>query len=289
MMISKAVISRFLPVFALVFFGVASAQDDSADSLELTFGVYQSSKATVMYRQFSPVIDAIQLSLEDELRRPVDIHIKIFRSYDEGNYALVAGDVDFVRFGPASYLIAKSRNPDIRLLVMESKKGQKRFSGIIAVRPDSAIQTLADLAGKKFAFGDQNSTIGRYLAQAELQNAGVTSSDLASYQYLGRHDTVGKAVAIGDYDAGSLKESTFETFRRAGELRELHRFQNVTQPWIARGHLDQEVFDAIQHSLLSLEDPEALEELGVTGFFPTSDSEYEFIRQGMLSAVAFEN
>jgi hypothetical protein len=36
---------------------------------------------------------------------------------------------------------------------------------VIAVQKDSPLKTLAELKGKKFAFGDQNSTIGRYLAQ----------------------------------------------------------------------------------------------------------------------------
>ena len=85
---------------------------------------------------------------------------------------------------------------------MEDKKGERRFSGVIVVGADSSIKRLADLAGKRFAFGDENSTIGRYLAQAELVKAGIRARDLAHYEYLGRHDLVAKAVSLGDFRAG---------------------------------------------------------------------------------------
>lgn len=259
----------------------------SATPLKLTFGLYQSSKATVMQRTFTPVIDAIQEDMQERLKRPVEINIRILRSYEKANRAFVSGGVDFVRFGPSSYVIAKSRNPEIQLLAMEAKNGKKRFDGIIAVHRNSDITSLKDLAGKRFAFGDRNSTIGRYLAQAELLDAGVHGSDLAGYDYLGRHDKVAMAVSAGDYDAGSLKESTFDKFRVSGKLRAIHRFENVTQPWIARAGLPQDVFDALQSALLALDDPEVIHDLKVSGFLPTSDREYDMVRTCMEAALKF--
>jgi len=64
--------------------------------------------------------------------------------------------------------------------------------------------------------------------------ANVFAKDLASYDYLGRHDKVGAAVAAGKYEAGALKESTFKKQIKKGKpLRELARFPNVTKLWIA--------------------------------------------------------
>ena len=139
----------------------SSAQDLSQPTFSLTFGVYQSDKATVMYKMFFPVIQYIQSDLKRRLGRPVDIQLRIFRSYDEGIESLVAGKVDFVRFGPASYITAKGRNNRIKLLAMEHKSGKKRFKGLIIVAVDSPIRSLTDLKGHSFAFGDRNSTIGR--------------------------------------------------------------------------------------------------------------------------------
>lgn len=241
-----------------------------------------------MYRKFTPIIEAIQGDMEKQLAKPVDIHLHIFKTYNEGNDALVQGKVDFVRFGPASYIIAKSRNPEIQLLVMENIRGNKTFNGVITVRNDSKIKTLKDLKGKNFAFGDRNSTLGRYLAQAALVDAGIFASDLKSFDYLGRHDRVASSVGVGDYDAGSLKESTYENFRQRGELHTLRSIPNVTQPWIARAKLAPNVFEAIQEALLKLEDPTVLRELKVKGFFRTRDRDYDIVRTGMEKAQQFE-
>ena len=185
---------------ALIMRIPVSADTVDAEPVELTFGVYASDKATVMYKMFIPIVRHLQESTEAKLKQPVDIFIKIFRTYDEGIDALVKGQVDFVRFGPASYILAKAKNPNISLVAMESKGGETHFQGMIFVLKSSPIKRLKDVKGKRFAFGDHNSTIGRYLAQAELVKAGVHIADLKAYKYLGRHDKVVKAVLLGDYD-----------------------------------------------------------------------------------------
>lgn len=259
------------------------------ETLSLTFGVYQSDKATVMYRSFTPVLDSLTASMETKLGRPVDIKLTIFRSYEEGIESLVRGDVDFVRFGPASYITAKAKQPGIELVAMETEDGDKRFKGMIIVQKESPIRRIADLKGKKFAFGDPNSTIGRYLVQAELVKAGVNGTDLADFQYMNRHDVVLKAVEIGDFDAGSVMQQTFEKGNSKGTLRVLASFDNVTKPWVARRGLEKATLEAIQQCLYGLKDPNALKELKISGFVPTSDAEYGFVREGMRLAEGFES
>jgi len=97
--------------------------------LRLEFGVYPSDRATVMYRKFSPILEAIRVPLENLLKREVDIHMTIFEDYASGIQALANGEVDFVRFGPSSYILAEQLNPDVQLLAMELRNGLKRFNG----------------------------------------------------------------------------------------------------------------------------------------------------------------
>ena len=276
-----------LPLLAL---SVQSSAPKKLESppLSLTFGVYQSEKATVMYRSFTPVIEALTETMEAKLQRPVDVKLSIFNNYDEGIEALVTGKVDFVRFGPASYILAKEKQAAIQLIAMETEGGDKRFQGAVFVRKDSPIQKLSDLKGKKFAFGDQNSTIGRYLVQAELVKSGVTSGDLGGYKYLGRHDTVVKAVEVGDFDAGSAMQNIVERPGAKGLFRIIATFDNVTKPWVARKGLDRSTVEAIGQGLCSIKDQALLKELKITGFVPTSEKEYDFVREGMKLAERFE-
>lgn len=266
----------------------APKPDDTAKTLSLTFGVYQSDKATVMYKKLSPILEYLQDDLESRLGRSVDIHLNIFKSYDEGIDALVKGDIDFVRFGPASYLLAKERAPAVQLVAMELENDQKRFKGAVITRTDSPIRSLADLKGKRFAFGDPNSTIGRYLVQAELVKAGVHASDLAGFKYLDRHDKVAAAVDIGDFDAGAVATSSFDKANEKGTLRVVATFDNVTKPWVARANLDKKLVEGLQLGLYALKDAAVLKELKISGFAPTSDDEYRMVRDGMKGADEFE-
>lgn len=254
----------------------------------LTFGVYTSDKPTEMYKKFKPILREIEDGIANRIEDAPRIDLEIYPTYESALKAFINEEVDFVRFGPSSYVIAKDSNPDVRLLAIEENKGKKRFNGIILVHEDSDFESLSDLGGATFAFGDKNSTIGRYLSQAELVEAGISVNDLESYDYLGRHDKVVAAVLHGDYDAGAAKESTFAKYKEKG-LRELKAFDNVTKPWVARSNLAEDHFSALQDVLLNITDPAILKPFSksLSGFAPCADSEYDFVRQGMERSKGF--
>lgn len=256
-------------------------------SVDLTFGVYATDLPTIIYRQFLPMLELVQAELAKSLGVPASIELRIFKTYDGALEALVQGQVDFVRFGPSSYILAKAREPRISLLAMEDNDGEKIFQGMIVVRRDSPVQKLADLCGRKFAFGDENSTIGRYLAQLQLVNAGITAKDLAGHAFLGRHDKVFTAVELGDFHAGAVKESTFDKMNTKNTLRVLVRFDNVTKPWVARAKLDPTVAAGLRAVLLHMKPRGVLKDVGITGFRTVTDADYDPIRLAMPATEQF--
>jgi len=256
--------------------------------LDLRFGVYRTDKATVMYKEFMPILNYLENDLAKRLNREVSIELTIFKTYMDGIDALVDNKVDFVRFGPSSYVLAKNRNSEIKLLVMEHRNGEKRFNGVIVVRQDSPYRKLSDLTGTRFAFGNEHSTIGRYLAQEQLVSAGMTGKDLKAFDYLGRHDKVFMAVAMGEFDAGSIKESSFKRYNKNESLRVLHSFINITKPWIANSNLSAELVKEIRVALQGLTDKAVLNELKISGFLPGTDSDYDFVRRAMRASKQFD-
>ncbi len=286
---TRSAVLRRLVFVALLLMACPAMASSAEEPITLRFGIYQTDTATEMYQRFAPLLDAIEGSMSESLQRPVKLELTIFKEYQEGQDALVDGSVDFVRFGAASYVLSHERNSELELLAMEQKGGKKEFLGVIAVRADSPYKDVADLVGHRFAFGNERSTIGRYLAQAELHAAGIKAGDLAHFEFLGRHDKVAKAVAIGDFDAGAMKINSFNKANADGGLRILAQFPVVTKPWIARSGLSDDLSGALRQSLLHLEDKSALGALKISGFFPTSDAEYEFIRQGMMRSREFAN
>jgi phosphonate transport system substrate-binding protein len=267
----------------------AGAGSPTKAPLELRFGVYQSDKATEMYKRFTPFLEALQEDTGKRLGVPCSIDLSIYKSYDDAIEALVAGTVDFVHFGPASYITAKERNADIELLGMEHENGEKSSKGIIIVKKDSPIQTIEDLRGKSFAFGDKNSTIGRYLVQAELVAHGVYANDLSFFRYLDRHDQVASAVEHGDFDAGSVKFTSFKKANERNTLRVLATFDNVTKPVVVRAGMDRAVFTALQESLFAFKNDAFFKEMKISGFTNASESDFKLVREGMKQANKFEN
>lgn len=265
----------------LSFLAMSWAHGASAD-VELVFGLYTSDKPSKMVEQFRPSLHVLEQRLTALLQEPVTIRTHVAKNYDEGLNDLLEGRVDFSRFGPASYVLAKRQEPDLSILATENNEGGKIFYGIICVRKDSDIQDVSQLKGRTFAFGDENSTIGRYLSQLYLLKHGISAKDLAEFSYLGRHDMVGSAVGIGRYDAGALKESTFNDLIKAGmPIRAIAKFPNVTKPWIARAGLPERIKNALTQTLLNLDDPIALDALSTEGFVAGGDADYDTIRESM--------
>ncbi len=267
---------------ALLFSSVSSAEVRSENSVTLSLGLYTSNKPSAMVRKFRPIVKHLETAMTEKLGIEVNIRMQLAKNYQQGIEHLTAGKVDFSRFGPASYVEAKRSNPELSILAVESLASRKVFYGIIATAEDNKMKSVSELKGHTFAFGDQQSTIGRFLSQQYLADNGIGASDLSHYEYLGRHDIVGTRVGAGDFTAGALNESTFRKLLSQGEkIRELARFPNVTKPWIARSGLDPEIYEALQTCLFEITDEKSLQRLKIDGFLEGTDEDFNVIRSAI--------
>lgn len=256
--------------------------------VSLVFGTYSPDKPTAMVAQLRPSLDRIAYHLSQVLGEDVEINMNVVRSYEAGADLIVSGAVDFMRLGPATYVKVKEQNPGITILAMEKKNGKKRFNGVIAVHTDSDITEVSQLRGRSFAFGSASSTLGRYFSQLYLMRHGIHANDLSNYEYLGRHDKVGRAVGSGVYDAGALEGTTFAKLVAKGvPLRALATFENSTRPWVARAGMEAHIVAAFREALSRLDNDEALQALRFEGFLPGDDSEYEPTRQAIRENPRF--
>lgn len=280
---------RLLAGVFLMALGLVGLMPGSARAeITLTFGTYAADKPTETVRKFRPFLSLLADRMSSRLAEKVTIKMTIAKEYEEGIRQLAEGEVDFARFGPASYVRVKELNPEIGIVAIESQKGKKRFKGVIVVHRDSPIQSLEELAGLTFAFGDELSTIGRYLAQAQLLEVGIASEDLHSFAYLGRHDLVGEAVGAGKYAAGALKESTYKKLVAKGvPIRVLMSFDNVTKPWLVSADLDTEVLQAMQDVMLSPQDEEIVRRVSKSSYLPGVDADYDLIREAIEKSRSF--
>ncbi len=267
----------------------AAAEGGAPPTTQVVFGVYTADKASDVVKEFAPTIAWLETAVSESLGRPVDIQMKIANNYLVGISDIAIGKAHFSRLGPASYIHAIDENPGLQILAMESKKGNRSFKGMIVVHKDSTIERIEDLKGKSFAFGSPLSTIGRYLAQDILISNGILSSDLSQHAFLGRHDSVGMAVAAKAFDAGALKSSSYKALLEEGyPLKTLVAFDNVTKPWIAHPSLDPEVAAAIKRAMLEIT-PEQAEAIGSDGFLESGPEYYKETGEAMVRSEQFKS
>ena len=256
--------------------------------VNLVFGLYSNDRPSVLVRQFKPVIKELERNMTAILHEPVRIRLEITKTYEEAVQLLVDGQFDFARFGPASYITAKDIDPNIKIIALETVDNSKVFYGLLIVDEDSDITDVESIKGSSVAFGDKESTIGRYLSQQFLTNNDITADDLDTFIYLGRHDLVGEAVIDGKYDVGALKEGTYENLvERGADLRIIAKFPNVTKPWVASPKVEPLILGVMKASLLLINDPAVLKRLKIDGFTIGDDSDYNVIRDSLENNFLF--
>lgn len=282
-----ATLSRCL-VLALAL-ALGAGVSTAAAQTTFTFGSYTSEDANELIKQVRPALDVVARGLSEELGHPVTIRIEIARSYEEGVKLIVLRRVDFMRLGAASYVTARENDPGISLLVVESMGGKSRFNGVIAVHRDSDIQELSQIMGRSFAFGNAESTLGRYFAQQRLLRAGLRAQDLTRFAFLERHDLVGLAVGSKQFDAGALEETMFRKLADTGTpIRALTTYPNVTRPWAARSRLEPRLLLALRRQLLAMDDKDALKVMRFDGFLAGREADFEPTRQAMSESKVFD-
>ncbi|MBM3846428.1 MAG: phosphonate ABC transporter substrate-binding protein [Verrucomicrobia bacterium] len=252
--------------------------------IQLTFGLYSSKKPTDMVKLYRPLLNQLESALAAKLGEPVVIQLQVAKTYEEGSQSVIDGTFDISQLGPVSYIQLKEKQAGVSLLAIEGTKGRKALQGVICVLSNAIAGSIKDLRGKKFAFGDQYSTTGRYSSQMYLAENGITAKDLGTFNYLERHDKVGAAVAAGDYDAGALNERTFKKMVEDGSpLRALARFPIDGRPWVSKAGLDPRIQAALKDALININDPKALAALGEENlvFLPGTDADFEATRKAI--------
>ena len=158
---------------------------------------------------FFPAVKA-RRTLEDVFRpRGIDIKWIDFQFGPPLLEAINVGSVDFGYVGDAPPIFAQAANARIRYAAAVKQDGSTQA---IIVPKDSAITTLADLKGKRVAFGKGSSA--HNLLVAALEKAGLSWSDITPTPLAPADATA--AFAKGSVDAWSI----WDPYLALAELRE---------------------------------------------------------------------
>ena len=247
----------------------------------LKLGIVPLESPAAMLKKFGPLSEYLgkKTGKTAEIKVAVDFESTI-RDIGEGVTQLCF-------MGAATYLWA-NKQYGVNVLVKALRKGKPYTHSVIITRTDADIQSLDELKGRTFAFGDRQAATSYVVPRAMLKDAGVDINDLRYYNFLGHNDAVASAVLKGDYDAGGVRESTAYAFQDQG-IRFLKFSDEVPEFNICyHRSLDERSLSLIKTTLISLDvsTPEGAAILksidkDYTGFVEADDSDYDSIREKM--------
>jgi len=277
----------------------------------LTFGLNISHEPLGQALQYAPFLNALEGWLEKTLRYPLLIDLRLYKSGTNSIHDSIRGTLDVQRLGALSYVLAKQSTPGLEPVVRE--RSQKE--AVIFARKDAGISTLAEVAGKRVAFGQTNSSI-TFGAKVQLARAGIHSTDLKTYVHLSgvnthpdderpdgsqdrdsetqAHKRVIQEVLLGRADVGEGPRRNFEMWRyRRGGLVPLHAYQVTPDVYVARPGFDPDIAAALRKVLVPLQsrkEKALLAKLNhnvvIEGFESVEDNDFDDIRSALSHEVA---
>jgi len=256
---------------------VQAADEDTGNALTLGFMPYLSARTLI--EKYSPLADY----LSDVLGRPV--RVTVARDYADHMRATGEDELDIAFLSGSPYVVIGDTYGRKPLLARFAFDGQPAFRSVIVVAADSPIRHLADLVGKRMAFGSINSTLSTHVPMFMLMRAGVRLEDLTGHKFLRNHENVILGVRFGDFDGGAVAEEVFDEYAD-WDIRALAYSPPVsTHVFVTRATMDADLRAAINAALVGLaDDPRGPAVLGaisehLTGFVPADDADYDLHRE----------
>lgn len=264
---------KLLSIIAATLFTV-HAQGMAAGKA-LVFGSVAMDIPAEMHKRLKPLTEYLSRELH------VPVTLKLSPNMDHAIAEVARGNVDLAYLTPVAYIKSHEQG-NTRLLVKTATDGVGAFRLMVSVREDSPVQSVAELKGKSFAFGDKAALLQR----AVVVGAGLQLEDFSEYRFLGHYDNIARGVASGDFDAGILKDTKAYAWQKQG-LRTLYQSEPLPPYNIAaRQGLDKATYAALQRAFLKLDktNPQhaaVIQALNrkYSGFMQTSDAEYDIVRK----------
>ena len=272
----------FLPLLALSLSLPLSlpVSAQTRDPSRLRVALLPDENASTLIQNAQP----LKTYLEKALKK--DIELVVTTDYSSMIEAMRFGRIEVAYFGPFSYVLAKSRAPEIEAFAVGVERGAASYQSILIATAGGPVKTLADVRGRPFGFGDQASTSSHLAPRAHLlRKANLEGDKDYKVVHLGTHDAVARAVQAGQIPAGALSEPIFRTLieRKVIDPAKVVRLDVTADipnyPITMQGNLAPQLKQAIRDAFLNMKDKEVLRAFRVEAFAAASDKSYDVLRE----------
>jgi len=201
--------------------------------------------------------------LSQYLGMPVDLFVAT--DYAGVVEAMASDRLDMAYFGGLTYVQAEQRAQVYPIVTeVDRETDTTKYYSAIIVPADSPVQTVADLRGRRFAFGDIGSTSGSLYPRIMLDRVGIGNfTDPRTFVYTGGHDATALAVQNMTVDGGGIERRIMNRLIESGQvdgssLRIVEQELVEGYPWVVRAALDRGLVDRITSAFLDMQDAELL-------------------------------
>lgn len=277
----------FLGLYVALAHPAASPACD--DPTPLRFSLIPRTDLARQLEDHRPLLEHLERTLGRQL---MVIQPSSYSTVIEG---LLAGTIDLASMGPASYSLAKNRDPSVTAFATWTmrggtfvKAGAHTYRSVLIVRRDSGLEDIADLQGRSVTLTDPASTSGAVIPRTEF--GGQVGKPLKDYfgrvTFSGSHDRSIEIVRKGYADAAFVASEHLDVAIRQGRsdargIRVLWQSHPIPHdPIVFRGKLCPELRKRIRQAFLA-DSPEVRAMLAnVRGdrFIPVTDADYRHLR-----------
>ncbi len=257
----------------------AASSPEAADPETLRVALLPDENASTIIQEAQP----LKAYLEETLGK--DVELVVTTDYSSMIEAMRFGRVEIAYFGPLSYVLAKSRAPEIEPFAVGVANGSPTYQSVVIATARGPVKAIEDIAGHTMGFGDNASTSSHLIPRAILAKAGLIGDEDYTFAHLGTHDAVARAVEAGNVDAGGLSKAIYDRLVERGTI-DVERIEILTlsdpipnYPMVMQGDLSPELKADIRAAFLEMDDPEILTSFRAEGFVETDDSAYDVLRE----------
>jgi len=267
----------------VLFFITATAIAD------INVGIFPRRKAGQMYTMFKPITEQLSTRLGEKVNLIVPKNFKAFWK------DLNSGRFDLVHYNQYHY-IKSHKELGYNVILANKEFGDKKVSGMVAVRTDSGINTIEELKGKTVMFGGGKKAmmsyiIPTYLLKQQGLRPGIDYQEkfalnpfaaiIATYD--GHADAVGNGEVI-------LSLKRVKQRVDIGKIKILSSSKPVIfLPWAVKKDMNVEKINIIQNFMVDLknttEGKKMLKKAMINEFYVVEDKEYDYIRELVEKAI----
>jgi phosphonate transport system substrate-binding protein len=255
------------------------AHAQGRDPAKLRVALLPDENAATLIQNAQP----LKAYLEATLKK--DVELIVTTDYSSMIEAMRFGRIEVAYFGPFSYVLAKSRAPEIEPFAVGVERGSPTYNSVLIATANGPVKSLNDVRGRPFGFGDQASTSSHLAPRAHLlKKAGLQGDKDYKVVHLGTHDAVARAVQAGQVPAGALSEPILRTLieRKVIDPAKIVQLELSAPipnyPMVLQGNLAPQLKQAIRSAFLNVKDKEVLKSFRVEGFASTDDKAYDVLR-----------